>query len=191
MTKVADNPKQSKLRVVPITLAEANTLVSNWHRHHQPLAQSKFCIGVCDDAGRLRGAAIVGRPVARLLDDGLTLEVNRCVTDGAANACSALYAAVARTAKAQGYCRVYTYTRVDEPGTSLRAAGWILDDPAIRARSWNMPGRPRVDRTEIIGRQRWIWESGLPKISISLPDIPDHGTGMKSLFGEDPLGGLQ
>ena len=176
--------KQSKLRIVPLTLAEGNTLVSNWHRHHQPLVQAKFVIGVCAEDGKLCGAAIVGRPVARLLDDGLTLEVNRCVTDGTPNACSALYSAVSRSAKAQGFRRVYTYTRVDEPGTSLRAAGWILDDPAIRARSWNMPGRARVDRTEIIGRQRWIWESGLPDVKVILPDIPAHDTGMRSLFAE-------
>jgi hypothetical protein len=185
---MTDKKERAKLRVIPITLAEANTLVSNWHRHHKPLAQSKFCIGVCvQDDGRLCGAAIVGRPVARLLDDGLTLEVNRCVTDGTPNACSALYGAVARSAKAQGYCRVYTYTRVDEPGTSIKASGWILDDPEIRARSWNMPGRRRVDRTEVVGRKRWLWESGLTDISPVFPDVPAHDTGMRSLFAA--LGG--
>ena len=166
-----------------MTIGEANTLVANWHRHHKPLAQAKFCLGVCDEAdGRVCGAAIVGRPVARLLDDGITLEVNRCVTDGTPNACSALYGAVARAAKAQGYARVFTYTRVDEPGASLRAAGWTLDDPAIRARSWNMPGRPRVDRTEIIGRQRWIWTSGLPPIEPKFPAISSHATGTTDMF---------
>jgi hypothetical protein len=173
--------ERSKLRILPITIGQANTLVACWHRHHRPLEQAKFCIGVCEEAdGRICGAAIVGRPVARLLDDGMTLEVNRCVTDGTANACSALYGAVARAVKALGYARVFTYTRIDEPGASLRGAGWILDDPAIRARSWNMPGRKRVDRTEIIGRQRWLWTSGLPPIEVKFPSFQTNG--MDDLF---------
>ena len=176
---------QIKLRIFPMVLADANTLVVHWHRHHKPIAQSKFCIGVCDEPdGRVCGAAIVGRPVARLLDDGITLEVNRCVTDGTPNACSALYGAVARAAKALGYQRVFTYTRIDEPGASLRAAGWLLDDPSIRARSWNMPGRSRVDRTEIIGRQRWLWESGLVAIEAKFPALASHVTGMSDMFAE-------
>jgi hypothetical protein len=176
---------QPRLRIVPLSLTEANTLVANWHRHHKPIPQAKFSVGVCTEDGRLCGAGIVGRPVARALDDGLTLEVNRCVTDGTPNACSAIYSSVARSAKAQGYCRVYTYTRVDEPGTSLRAAGWILDDPSIRARSWNMPNRRRVDKTEIIQRQRWLWESGLPDITPKFPDVPMHDTGMRNMFAEE------
>lgn len=167
---------QPRLRIFPITLAKANTLVQHWHRHHKPVDQSRFCIGVCDEYnGTIFGAAIVGRPVARLLDDGTTLEVNRCVTDGTPNACSALYGAVARAAKALGYQRVFTYTRSDEPGTSLRAAGWLLDDGAIRARTWNMPGRPRLDKTEIIGRQRWLWASGLNAVEPKFPllALPD------------------
>jgi hypothetical protein len=132
--------------------------------------------------GTVVGAAIVGRPVARLLDDGLTLEVNRCVTDGTKNACSLLYGAVARAAKALGYVRVWTYIRADEPGTSLRASGWILDDPNIRARSWNMPGRVRKDKTEIVGRQRWRWDSGLKIITPAFPALEMHGSGTLDMF---------
>jgi hypothetical protein len=174
--------KQSSLRVVPVTLDQANTLVAAWHRHHKPVEQSKFCVGVIDDGSVLRGAAIVGRPVARVLDDTFSLEVNRCVTDGTPNACSCLYGAVARAAKALGYVRVYTYTRVDEEGASLRAAGWVLDDPAIRARSWNMPGRPRIDKTEIIGRQRWLWSSSTKPAPLIFPDVACHKTQTRDLF---------
>jgi hypothetical protein len=177
---------QPSLRIIPLSLEQANTLVVHWHRHHRPLEQAKFNIGVMELDGRICGAAIVGRPVARLLDDGTALEVNRCVTDGTPNACSALYGAVARAAKALGYARVWTYTRVDEPGSSLRAAGWKLDDPAIRARSWDMPGRRRTDRTEIIGRQRWLWESGQPTIEPQFPALSRHSTGMVDMFGAQP-----
>ena len=172
---------RSSLSIVPLTLDEANTLVANWHRHHTPVQQCKFCIGVVNEMSVVCGAAIVGRPVARCLDDAFSLEVNRCVTDGTANACSALYGATARAAKALGYYRVFTYTREDEDGASLRGAGWLLDDPEIRARSWNMPGRPRSDKTEIVRRKRWLWQSG-GKQQFLMPDVFCHKTKTPDLF---------
>lgn len=74
--------------------------------------------------GQLVGVVITGRPVSRYLDDGLTLEVNRLCTDGTRNACSFLYGAAARVAKAMGYHKIITYILDTEDGTSLRAAGW-------------------------------------------------------------------
>ena len=75
--------------IIPMTLEEANAFVEKWHRHHGPVPGCKFCIGVGDD--HVCGVAIVGRPVARMLDDGWTLEVNRTCTDGTKNANSMLY----------------------------------------------------------------------------------------------------
>ena len=74
------------IRVVPTTLAEANAFVTEHHRHHKPVPGAKFSIAVADDEDKVRGVAIVGRPVARFVDDGWTLEVNRVATDGAKNA---------------------------------------------------------------------------------------------------------
>ena len=114
------------LKIVPVSLAEANEFVSQHHRHHRRVVGHKFSIG-CADAGehdRLVGVAIVGRPVSRYLDNGLTLEVNRLCTDGTKNACSMLYAAAWRAARAMGYKRIITYILDTESGTSLRAAGW-------------------------------------------------------------------
>lgn len=48
-------------------------------------------------------------------------------TDGTANACSFLYAAAARAGRALGYDRIQTYILADEPGTSLKAAGWKFE----------------------------------------------------------------
>lgn len=80
-------------RVVPIELYEANALVSALHRHHKPSQGHRFSIGVIDAEGNLRGACIVGRPVARLAGHPRTcLEVTRLVTDGTPNLCSMLYA---------------------------------------------------------------------------------------------------
>ena len=69
------------LDICPISLAEANAFVEEHHRHHKPVVGHKFSIG-CTDGEKIVGVAIVGRPVARYLDDGWTLEVNRCCTDG-------------------------------------------------------------------------------------------------------------
>ena len=94
------------------------------------------------------------------MDDGYTLEVLRCCVDGSKNACSQLYAAAWRAARALGYRRLITYTRADEPGTSLRAAGWRLDFTQRRVHSWHRPGRPRADKTALIKRMRWVIEQG-------------------------------
>ena len=74
--------------------------------------------------GLLVGAAIAGRPVSRMLDNGQTIEVTRLVSDGTPNACSCLLGAMRRVARAMGYARIITYTLASESGTSLRAAGW-------------------------------------------------------------------
>lgn len=145
-----------RLQIVPLSLDSANEYVSQYHRHHQPVIGHKFSIGVVDEERTLRGAAIVGRPVARARDDGLTLEVIRLVTDGCENACSAMYAAAWRAAKAMGYSRIGTYILSSEPGTSLRAAGWKLIH-GTPGRSWSVPSRPRVDKHPL--GQRELWEA--------------------------------
>lgn len=111
------------LELKAVTLKEANSYVESHHRHHKPVVGHKYSIGCVAD-GQLVGVAIVGRPVSRYLDDGLTLEVNRLCTDGTKNACSILYAAAARAARAIGYKKIITYILASEAGTSLRAAGW-------------------------------------------------------------------
>lgn len=111
------------LEIVPMTLKEANAFVEQKHRHHGPVVGHKFSIGL-SNGEEIVGVAIVGRPVARHLDDGWTLEVNRLCTDGSRNACSMLYAAAWRAARAMGYKRLVTYILDTENGASLRAAGW-------------------------------------------------------------------
>lgn len=115
------------LHVRPLDLATANELVSRWHRHHKPCVGHRFSIGVYDELGECHGAAIVGRPVARVLDEDRIAEVSRLVTDGTRNACSCLYGAAARAAAALGFEEIRTYTLPEEGGASLRGAGWVLD----------------------------------------------------------------
>ena len=111
------------LKLIPISLADANAFVAEHHRHHKPVRGHKFSLG-CEQDGTLVGVAIVGRPVSRYLDDGKTLEVNRLCTTGERNACSFLYGAAVRAAKSLVYQKILTYTLDTEPGVSLRAAGW-------------------------------------------------------------------
>lgn len=114
-----------KLTIVPLTFRAASAFVTEHHRHHRPPRGTKFCVGVADEDGVLRGVAMVGRPVARAFDDGLTAEVNRTCTDGCPNANSALYGAAWRVCGAMGYRRLVTYTQEGETGASLTAAGWV------------------------------------------------------------------
>lgn len=131
------------LRLAHIELKAANDFVQRMHRHHKPVMGHRFSLSCVED-GRLCGVAIVGRPVARMIDQSQTVEVLRCCTDGTHNACSFLYGACRRAAKALGYQRIITYVLESEPGTSLRAAGWRCCYTTAGG-SWNSPGRPRTD----------------------------------------------
>jgi len=145
----------SDLRVVPLTLAEANALVAKWHRHHKPVVGHRFSIGAAV-GDEIVGAAIIGRPVARMRDDGLTAEVTRMVTNGYPNACSLLYAASWRAWRAMGGTRIGTYILSSETGTSLRAAGWtVMYETKARKGGWDTPSRPRVSLHE---EAKTLWE---------------------------------
>jgi hypothetical protein len=144
------------MKITPINLDEANAYVHKYHRHHKPVVGSKFQIAVsCED--KIVGVVIVGRPVSRHLDDGWTLEVNRCCTDGTRNACSKLYSTAWQVAKNLGYKRLITYTLQEEGGASLRGAGWAL--LGLRGGgNWNVKTRPRIDTKEIMQGQKLLWE---------------------------------
>ena len=145
------------LAVTPINLEEANAFVERLHRHHKPVPGCKFCLAV-SESDKVRGVAIVGRPVARMSDDGWTLEVNRCCTDGTRNACSMLYGAAWRAAKALGYRRLITYTLQEEGGASMRASGWRCI--GLRGGgNWNVASRPRIDTAEMLQGQKLLWEA--------------------------------
>ena len=111
------------LVIKPIHLAAAQAFVKEYHRHNIPTVGGKFAVA-CYDDDRMCGVAICGRPVARRLDDGTTLEIYRNCTDGTRNACSKLYGACQRIAHDMGYKRVITYTLKSENGASLRAANF-------------------------------------------------------------------
>jgi hypothetical protein len=151
----------------PITQQEAFAFIREHHRHHDPPTGSVFQVAV-NDGERVVGVATIGRPVARMIQDGYTAEVTRlCVIEGlpkvidsegkehSAPASSLLYSAAWRAARALGYRRLLTYTLASEDGTSVKAAGWVEIGKAGGGK-WTRPSRPRVDThpTEM----KTLWE---------------------------------
>lgn len=142
------------LALVPTTLKDARLFVDRHHRHHPAPQGGLFAVGLAQ-AGDMVGVAIVGRPVARHMADGWTAEVTRvAVIEGVKNGCSKLYGACWRAARALGWRRLITYTLEEEPGTSLRAAGWKVVGET-KAEGWSRPSRPRVDRHPTQRKIRW------------------------------------
>lgn len=165
------------LYTCPITLKQASRVVTRWHRHHRAPHGALFAIAACS-AGELVGVAVVGRPVARHLQDGWTCEVVRCCTDGTKNACSLLYGASWRAAKGLGYRRIITYTLPSEGGASLRAVGWRAIENQGGG-SWDRKSRPRQDKHPTEIKTRWeITSSGhlkytLPEFKKPVPPTQD------------------
>lgn len=152
-----------RLTVVPLTFRAGCEFVARHHRHNPPPRGTRFVLGVCDEQGTLRGVAMVGRPVARSYDDGLTVEVNRTATDGCPNANSALYGAAWRVAAAMGYRRIITYTQADESGSSLRGAGLRRVREIPPRKGWaesSVALRALRDPIGTGGVQRTLWASG-------------------------------
>ena len=152
------------LRQIP--LSEANAFVIEHHRHHDAAWGHKFSLGAFVDE-QLVGVVICGRPSARRLDDGTTLEVTRLCTDGTRNACSFLYSAAAREAKKRGYAKIITYILQSENGASLRASNWTLDAEKCGKPSWDGPryrSRHEIEQTTLFPKkippaeykQRWV-----------------------------------
>lgn len=144
------------LELRPISQAEAFEYIKLLHRHHNAPVGALWWHAVQCQEGVLRGVAIVGRPVARKLDDGLTSEVTRVCTDGAPNACSMLYGAARRVSIDKGYRRGLTYILEDEDGASLRAAGYSLLWQTDGG-SWDRPGRPRSDKHPTCRKWAYGW----------------------------------
>jgi len=143
------------LKLKPVTLREANDYVAEHHRHHKPAQGHKLSIGATRD-GKLVGVAMLGRPVARVSDTGFTAEVIRVATDGSPNVCSFLYGACARAAQAQGYTKIQTYILDEEPGTTLKAAGW-MKEAKVKGRDWNNGNKTNRRTDQPMGdKTRWV-----------------------------------
>lgn len=125
--------------VVPVTRDQSRRFIREHHRHNGPLPIEVLKVGLADETGELIGVAVAGLPCRELMD-GYTLEVTRCCTVGHENACSLLYGRIIRGAKALGWRRLYTYTLASEPGSSVRAVGFVEDG--------RVPARPYLSKTK-------------------------------------------
>lgn len=142
------------MKIKPLTLEQANALITQWHRHHKPAQGHRFSVGVCEGS-ELVGAAIIGRPVARKTDQYNVAEVTRLVTNGHKNACSFLYAAAARIAREMGFVKIQTFILKEETGKSLEAAGWSFEAMTdSKPHKWHSRDGRRTDQPAE-QKQRW------------------------------------
>ena len=150
------NHAVGKLHTRAITFSQAKELVEDWHNHLKPPAGWKFGFALEDDIG-IVGVIIVGRPVARKLDDGSTMEITRCalIGKGIKNAASMMIGAACRTAQLQGYTRMISYTLEDEDGAAYRAAGFQVDHIS-KGHKWNCKSRARSDEQPTCDKKRWV-----------------------------------
>lgn len=150
------------LHQAPVAQLVAKEFVRKHHRHCPPPAGWRYGGAVSNGPGEegLIGVVMIGRPVARALDQNTVVEVNRlCVRPDIPaalvwNACSLLYGWASREARKRGFKRIITYTLESEEGTSLRAAGW-KPEAKTQGGSWSRPGRPRTDKTSTEPKVRW------------------------------------
>ena len=158
----------------PISQSDAFAFVRANHRHHGVPVGALWWHGAHDADGRLVGVAVVGRPVSRRLDDGLTIEVTRLCTDGEPNACSLLYGAVRRVALDKGYRRGITYILESETGASLKASGWRYLG-TTPGKSWSVPSRPRTDKHPLGPKDRYVF-GAWPEFAREQSDLEaNHG----------------
>jgi hypothetical protein len=148
------------IHAVPVTLSEAQLFVNNFHRHNKAPQGGLFAVGASDGT-QLVGVAIVGRPVARTLDNGETAEVTRCcvVANAPKGCCSFLYARAWQAAKALGWRRLVTYTLQTESGASLRGAGWkvVAELAPNKPSMWQT--RPGREWQPVVGQAKLRWEA--------------------------------
>lgn len=141
------------MKIAPCTVKAALRKVREWHRH-LPELQGGLFAAACEVNGECVGVAVAGNP-SRVWQGSGKLVISRVATTGYENACSMLYGALCRAAKALGYREVWTYTLPDEPGTSLRAAGFVdmgLTDGGEHSR----PSRYRKPAVRPEPKRRWL-----------------------------------
>lgn len=141
------------LCLVPMTVKAALRHVKEWHRHLPDLQGGLFAVGVHLD-NVLVGVGVCGNPAQEWQGTGRVV-ISRVATDGAKDACSMIYGALCRAAKALGYREAWTYTLPDEPGTSLRAAGFE-DMGMTDGGEHDRPSRHRKPAKHPEPKRRWV-----------------------------------
>jgi hypothetical protein len=152
---MANNPTEKRLTLRPYPNKHALPFCKLVHRRQPDRNGCMWSIAALE-FGVVRGVAIVGRPTARKLDNGARLEVLRvAVEEKVSHACSMLYGACSRAARAMGATDLLTYTHLDESGVSLRAAGWI-EFGLTSGGEHSRPSRPRKPVVDPLPKRRWF-----------------------------------
>jgi len=150
-----------EFQVIPLSLKEANDFIIEHHRHNKKVPVHKFSLGCMKD-NEMIGVVIVGRPVARRLDDRLVAEIHRlCIKDPSPkNACSFLYNKCWNIWLQMGGKKILTYTLTKESGSSLRGAGWnivnVTKPLSKNAKGWKT--RKNRNSQEVYYQEKFRWE---------------------------------
>lgn len=142
------------ISLAPCTVKAAIRLVEEWHRHLPELQGGLFAVRVIEDGVECVGVGIAGNP-SRVWQGTGRIVISRVATTGKENACSMIYGSLCRASKALGYHEAWTYTLPDEPGTSLRAAGF-MDMGLTAGGEWDRPSRPRQLALISDPKRRWL-----------------------------------
>lgn len=143
-----------RLQLRPCTVKQARRYVAAEHRRLKDLQGAMWAAGV-RRGEELVGVAVVGNPARELMVDHVLAVLRVAVREGEPNACSMLYGACSKAARAMGASDLVTYTHLDEPGTSLRAAGWV-DAGVTDGGEWDRPSRPRQAALFPDPKHRWL-----------------------------------
>lgn len=160
--------------VRPISVKEAMRVCASVHRRHPNMRGALWALALVDDTNVV-GIATVGRPPRMLQKACERLVVTRVavmdlpdIGEHANSGCSMLYGRCARVARLMGATDMWTYLHEDEPGISLKAAGWICDGHVTDDESHDRPSRRRPNAASAkSGRKtRWWapWSEMLPAL---------------------------
>lgn len=162
----------TSLRLRPWTVKQALPFVRRVHRRLKRVQGALWAVSVRlgDD---VVGCAVVGHPARELMHDDATLAVLRvAVLEGHRNACSMLYGACSRAARAMGADNLVTYTHADEHGASLKASGWI-EGGLTDGGEWGRDARQRPLAIDPLPKRRW-WAPWSARVSRTESEAP-HG----------------
>jgi hypothetical protein len=147
------------LELGEISRDDAKAFIAKHHRHNAPPVSWRWGHAVYNGPD-LVAVAMVGRPVARRIDAGTTVEITRLCVDPTLpaglveHACSKLYGAAAREAEKRGFEKVITYTLESERGTSLTASGYVAEATSAGGR-WDRDARRRAEKAPTCPKVRW------------------------------------
>lgn len=117
------------LRVVPCTIKAAMRWIAEHHRHLPLVNGGRFTVAIADDSG-MRGVGMVGNGPR--------------VWEGTSKMIML------------GYTEAWTYTLPDEPGTSLRAAGFAHMGESAGGGNHSSTKRHREPAVCPQPKQRWM-----------------------------------